>query len=319
MTGHSKPRAHHYLPKCLLKGFAVVTKKRKIIWVYTKGELYRKSTVENEAHERDFYAGEMAGEKRHDFEVMLSGIENSVAPVLDRIRRDDNYEITNPDRVILAIFTALMFYRVHQGREFLDQLAVEAAKKVLHTRAANQTLFSADYHLVDTGEGWQKRAEEFRQDVLHGRLDISQTSKAFNLRYVIEATSMLAPLLGEMEWRLWRAHPGQEFISGDNPVISLYPTKPGRAVIGSGFGLANTEIYFPLSSHVSLVMKHHHRKSPFWMLPTLEELNLALMTAATKRVYARSFSKTTDDLFQKIGCQLRYGKNAFVAGTRPPA
>src|SRR5262245_36923624 len=199
MSDQTEPRAHHYLPQCFLKGFAVVAKKRKVIWVYTKGEPSRKSTVANEAHERDFYAVEADGKKRHEFEVMLSGIENIAAPVLERVRRDSAYELTDPDRATLAIFTALMFYRVHHGRAFLDQLAVEAVTKVLRTRAANQTSFTADYHLIDAAEGWQKRAEEFRQDVLQGRLDMRQTSKAFNLRYVIEATSMLAPLLGEME------------------------------------------------------------------------------------------------------------------------
>jgi hypothetical protein len=313
----TKPRAHHYLSQCYLQGFAIISKKRKTIWVYTKSDSPRKSTVVNEAHERDFYAVELDGEKRQDFEVTLSQIEGIVAPVLKRIRQEPRYELTNPDRGVLAIFTALSFYRVHQGREFLDQLSVEVAQNILRNRAENAVTFSAEYRLVDGGAGWEERAEVFRQEVLHSRLDIRQTSKAFNLHYVVEATFMLAPLLGGMEWKFWRADHADEFFAGDNPVVTLQPTKRGRAVIGSGFGLPDTEIYFPLGSNVCLVMKHHHRKTPQWTLPTVDELNDAMMLAATKRIYTRSFSKHTDQLFQNIGCQIRYGENAFIDGRQP--
>src|SRR5216684_156667 len=77
----SGSRAHHFLPISYLNGFIdpeiLRRQKRRVVWVYERGRGVRKSTPENEAHQRDFYLHESGS-----IEGALAEMESVVAPIL---------------------------------------------------------------------------------------------------------------------------------------------------------------------------------------------------------------------------------------------
>ena len=311
----SEPRAHHYIPQFYLNGFSTITRKQKTLWVYTIRGAPRKSTPANEAHERDFYAYDRNDKTRYDFERALSNIEGAVAPYLLRICADPKLVPTAGEKLGFAIFVALMFFRVHPGRKFLDKIAADATRTVSQQRAADPDTFFEDYQAVDRAEGWEDRAEKLRQDILANAFEYRQTSTDSNLRSVLDATQRLAPILAAMDWALLHAKGRHEFITSDNPVITIQPEGPGFSVLGSGFDMPGTEVYFPLSAKVCLMMSKESQRKAVGA-PRLMDINVALMSASTRHIYTRTFSQETDSLFLEHGCKLEYGVNAFAPAPR---
>ena len=127
-----QPRAHHYIPRCYLKGFCAETKKISRLWVYEKGKEPRKSTPLNEAHIRDYYAFEENGDVLFDFEKFLGEVEDSAAPILRKLEFSvfQIEDLRHEERRILSHFISMMFTRVPTCREFLKEMAARVMEKV---------------------------------------------------------------------------------------------------------------------------------------------------------------------------------------------
>jgi hypothetical protein len=108
----------HYLSRFLLKNFC--TGKGPKLWAYDKstGKSFE-TNIQNVAGERDFYEAEI-GDRVLSLEEGLSAMESKTAPIIDRILAQQSIgDLSDDDRIQLAVFAAIQMRRVPNQREHL--------------------------------------------------------------------------------------------------------------------------------------------------------------------------------------------------------
>lgn len=310
-----RPRANHYVPQFYLGGFAdpqrsAGSKKRRL-WVYERGKSPRLSTPENEAFENDFYAFEDVFGERHSIEGQISQIESRAAPVL-RKSSDPDHLFSERERYEMSLFVSLMFVRGQMGRELISRSLGLAMKKQLQQMADNGPHFKGLWERRRKGAAGPS-SEEARDFILGGDYEVLQKDVGFNLRIMVEAWDHLSPILFCMGWQILHTQGPESFVASDNPVISLIPEKYGRAGFGTGFAWPNTEVYFPLHARACLRMGERVLESTADVRAAqVRQINRGVALSARRFLFASERSQKLAAMFDKVGCKLTYGVNAFV-------
>lgn len=315
------PRAHHYIPQFYLDRFADPIKSKaagkSILWVYEQKRQIRKSTPKNEAHQRDFYAYEEAGEKKQDIEKALGQIESHIAPILRKTDAPD-YFFAEAEKLAMASFVALMFTRVPSHREYTDNLFGQFLKTWLQEKSKDPEKFKTDYEAFLTERGpTEIPADDMRNIILEGKWEVEQTSSAFNLGTMTQMSMDLTPVIFSLGWEIWHTDSDQLFLTSDNPVITSLPGNASMS-FGMGFGIPGVEVIFPLSARACLVMKGGAAEgSAIVTNPAVRDINKRVMVCARRYLYAPEFSSGVAKLFDNLGAQVVYGENAFLPASSP--
>ena len=108
----------HYVPRFLLRNFC--TGKKPKLWAYDKSTAKSFETnIQNVAGERDFYEAEI-GDRILSLEEGLSAMESKTAAIIDRILAKRSIgDLSDDDRVQIAVFVAIQMRRVPNQREHL--------------------------------------------------------------------------------------------------------------------------------------------------------------------------------------------------------
>jgi Protein of unknown function (DUF4238) len=174
-------RAHHFLPISYLNGFIdpeiLRRQKRRVVWVYERGRGVRKSTPENEAHQRDFYLHESGS-----IEGALAEMESVVAPILADLREHPRPP-TAAESGELAHYIALTFYRGPTGRQHIDQMASSVMKEISMEMAKDEANFKKTCEETAREHDLNIRADELREWVLKGEFDVQQKSPGCRVRW----------------------------------------------------------------------------------------------------------------------------------------
>lgn len=126
-----------------------------------------------------------------------------------------------------------------------------------------------------------------------------------NLRTEFNALDKVLPLLGQRTWSVLVAPPeGPEFICSDHPVTLVW--KGGREG-HVGYGLRETEVFFPLGRRVGFYGVY---ETPLKPVVTCRPLNVAIMNqrllnSAERHVYSavESFAVWYKDSIQAVRCE----------------
>lgn len=274
------------------------------MWVYQKGCQPRSSTPRNEANYRDFYAFQKGKLLNYDFEKALSSFETDAATILTKLRAN-RFTLSHDDRKIISFFVSLMFTRVPAFRKYIRNKYVDVLKHLCQTDELNKLALEA--------------SQQLKQNISPEIIEAQLRSERFELkkhdikytRWTIEWAHKIAAILDSMNWRILQSE-NENFITCDNPIVTRRDDKhSGRVVIGDGFRHNNVYIYFPLNHQACLVMSN----DLFEITPgpaTVRDINRSLMLVATRYVYAVRKSDNLNKIFQKIGCSVEYGRNAFL-------
>jgi hypothetical protein len=307
----SGSRAHHFLPISYLNGFIdpeiLRRQKRRVVWVYERGRGVRKSTPENEAHQRDFYLHESGS-----IEGALAEMESVVAPILADLREHPRPP-TAAESGELAHYIALTFYRGPTGRQHIDQMASSVMKEISMEMAKDEANFKKTCEETAREHDLNIRADELREWVLKGEFDVQQKSPGYNLKLMLELSTELGHILEAFNIQVLVAPENQPYLACDNPVVSLQPSASARALVGMGFGLPGVEVFFPIGALTCLRLCREfpggiRRTSPH----EVRQVNKILMVCARRFTYASEKSATLEEYFDRIGCRVRYGENAFA-------
>lgn len=224
----AEPRRHRYVPRFLMKNFAIERKAGHFqIWTFDKetGRSFR-TAVENVAVESDFNSLERGG-VRISLEAAMGMIESeAAAPIVKILERRSLSGLTPAHRTALDVFCALQFVRGTATRAQFSHLISEVTKRT-KSLARSQDLEVAEEETAD------------------------EEPKLLAFQLISEELRELARHFSSKDLLLFEAAEGTEFILGDNP-IAMQNERDFGPYGNIGLALPGIEIYLPISARYSL-------------------------------------------------------------------
>lgn len=270
---------NHYVPKYYLKGFSKNDGKK--IWVYDKNERCRYETqVKSIANETGFYSPEVE-------KYLSNSIEAPANDVLKKIR--DRAEVSTTDKQVLSAYMTCMMKRVPKGKERLKELAPSVAEKLgmkvdaaLNFAAANQP---------ERGEFIKKRRAEIQTMI--DKYAGEPPKEIWLTNIPPEKSPRVLSTLSRMTWRFFTFDEYPAFLTSDNPVFYF---------TGMGIGNPESEVTFPISSHIALwaTWRHDLKEGYFKTSPQVaKELNRRTVSIATRYAFHSIYGEWVLSLLTK--------------------
>jgi hypothetical protein len=304
-------RHHHYIPQSYLRGFARSQSKKN--WQIHVTDLREERTyptnVRNVCGVRDFLRIQTPGHKPDQIEKEMSAFEAKFIEALRHVVSEKQFEGDSANQTLNLM--ALLAVRSPQMRENMRDFQERVAKSMLSVSLSSK-------------DRWDAQAKQAQAS---GALKPSDTTyeevKAFHEsgQYVVEVPTeshmqtefqlmdTVLPLLGRRRWTMYLADERSgEFITTDRPVTLTFvdPAKvPPFFRRSPGFGLPETEVFFPLTKDAILVGRWDQGG-------TSEIVDQAFIAAVNTHVathsFGRVFSAKKDILFiDLITKQMKYG------------
>ena len=253
----------HYVPQYYLRGFSA--EEEELLWVYDKLDKRKfRTQAKNIANENRFYSPEIE-------RYLANVIEGPANSVLKAIR--ENNSLTNDNKRILTEYMVVMWKRVPQGRQLFRDTAPAVAQKLsvryksdldAVTPEPDETVFVAK-RSDKINELIKKYSEDPPMDIW---LDIIPPERSPNVVAAIRT----------MTWS-FLTFEEPAFLTSDNPLFYF------RSM---GIGSPESEITFPISSHVTLLAtwRDDLREGYIPVTPQIvKEINRRTVSNASRFVY----------------------------------
>ncbi|MHB0914165.1 MAG: DUF4238 domain-containing protein [Thermoleophilia bacterium] len=258
-------QANHILPRYYLKGFSRSTSGQ--IWVYNKqGEKFP-SSISKAARIKGFYT-----ESIENF--LANEIENPANCVLEKIRA---YKaITQEDKRVFSEYLVSMMKRVPRGKERVRELAPVVIQDVRDEfkNKGWKTILSERPEITLTTGQFEKAVDHY----------LDKYSKEFPDHIWLdnltpEQSPQVMGALTNMTWRFLTCKHSPAILTSDNPVF--YDES-------IGIGRPESEISFPVSSHIALWASWRTNLKEGYFPTTVQvvkELNRRTAYNATNNIY----------------------------------
>ena len=220
---------NHYIPQYYLRGFCPGF--GRTIWVYDKQKTRKFPThIKSIANECGLYPQELE-------RYLAEDIENPANHVLDKIRNLEHLTLT--DKITLSNYIAVMWKRVPEGKKRLKENSPEIIADLREKYLR---------HLDDTVLKYPAKADlaRRRKQEINEILDRFSKEPPLDIWHQaipIECTPGMIAGLVSMTWRFLVFDKKEVFLSGDNPVFFFSDI---------GIGRPDSELSFPISSHITL-------------------------------------------------------------------
>lgn len=307
MATKSIARKHHYLTQSYLAAFTTDGTKDSQFCVFDveSGRSFRTSPV-NVAAQRDFNRVDIEGHSPDAIENALAPFEgnavNAIRRVLDNYRfpNDEDWNLILNLLALFAVRNPQMRNSFNQSRErelqiIADMLASDKGLWESHVRKARES----GEHIPDVP------FEEFKSFIEKGNYSYVFHPEE-NLRVEFNAMDEVLPLLGQRAWTVLVAPPnGPEFICSDHPVTLEWR---GNRKDPVGYGLRETEVFFPLGRRVGFYGVYESPLRPVVMCKpqNVAIMNSRIMHNAERHVYSalENFSVWRNGSIQEIRCEV---------------
>jgi hypothetical protein len=215
-----------------------------------------------------------------------------LSDALDRII--DARSIKNlDDRAYLFNLMAMMAVKNPRFRENIRQFQEKIIKQMMALMTATPERWASQTRraegegavLPDPGADYQTIREFVEADKY-------KITIATGWHLVTEMNSLDAvlPFFFERKWVLFRASPSRTgFVTSDHPVCLMWsdPKERGK-FFGPGFGMARTQIVFPISNELAVIgafeVHEEERDAPDWLIA---QINGSIALHADRQIYAR--------------------------------
>lgn len=216
----------HYVPRFLLKNFA--TGKKPQVFVYDKSnDRQFKTNIKNIAAETGFYDIEV-GDGRLTLEPKLGHLETNASSVIKKIVGTKSLQnLDEQDVAVLAVFLAVQFVRTKEHR-----LRFEHVGELLRERLS--AMGATEENIAELTESQHGVPED----------------KMIGFQSIIKSDEFVPHFLNK-QWALFETTIDNPFYISDSP-ITLHNELDHGLYGNIGLGVKGIEIYFPLSSTLSL-------------------------------------------------------------------
>lgn len=287
------PAKHHYIPQFYQRGFTADKNNR--IWVYEKGKEPRRYFVRGTGVKHALY-GFTNSRNEFDMETVekeLAKIDNDGAKVIQKLEGGNT--LKDKERLRLCRFVSVMWRRTPKHKEEVDRMAAGMMPKVFEGLDEEWIRQMVQKRATSTDEA-ERLFERERAEFKRLREKYMKEVPDFLFAGNTIRDSNFEEVMYGMDWVFFKASPGTEFLTCDDP-----------AFFNKGTGLKDKEavIMFPLSRmlffqamHISDYRNSHH------LLNAAEvgTLNTYVVQNAYKQVYASHRSETIATLVnEQIG------------------
>lgn len=242
----STARRHHYLPQAYLAAFTDTgTKDGRFYILDSSGACFRTSP-NAVAAERDFNRVDVEGKPIDIIEQELSTFEDSATQAIRNVNCMQTFPNDEDINWIINLL-CLIAVRNPQLRKSFNRSRELAIRVIEDLLVSDEKIWA--HHLKKAQEaGYVGETsisfEEFKRSIQEGEYQI-EFAPVSNLRVEFNTFDKILQLLGQRIWSLFIAPtPGPDFICSDHPVTLTWKSSANQGPIG--YGLKNTEIFFPL-------------------------------------------------------------------------
>lgn len=209
------------------------------------------TSIRNVAAERDFNRVDLANEPIDGLEKRLAVVEGDVAAAIRRIRAARDLHDVH-DRNLVLNLIGLLAIRTPHRRRATDRFMGDVAKGVMKLALETPERWEAEKKRAGIPDGGPSY-EDMKAFVDSGEYDIA-ASRQVHIGLELSAAEGIIQMLAHRKWMLYRANVESTggFVTSDHPVCLTW-IKPMPGPYSPGFGLANTEVIFPLSADLCMV------------------------------------------------------------------
>lgn len=255
-------RRHHYLPQAYLAAFTDTGTKEGAFYVLDVDTLKSFETSPlNVAVERDFNRVDIEGHSPDAIEQALAPFEQEAIAAIQRTVEARAFPAPEALNWILNLL-ALMAVRNPQMRKSFNRAREETIRHIGNLLVSDERLWESHIRSArEAGEPLPENVsfEDMKRFVESGEYDLEFAPEG-NLRVEFDAMDTVLPLLGQRMWSLFLTEDGgPEFVCSDHPVTLVWKEQRRGPV---GFGLKQTEVFFPLSRQAGLYGTFEDRLEP---------------------------------------------------------
>lgn len=251
-------RHHHYLSQCYLKGFTKGgSKKSKITVIDFREKKYFETIPRNVGGIRDFNRIEVEGVDPNLIETSLAKFEGEAASALRHV--EENLAFEGAAKELILNLVAILAIRSPEMREHWRKFRAQIAEQVMSLCLATKERWDSQIrqmkehgNAVDENVSYEdvKKFHESKQYTI-------EVAREHHIHMELKGIEAILPYLGSRNWLLVRSTDETgPFITTDNPVNLTWnePEKiPPFYRNSPGYGLRNTQVYFPISKNLALV------------------------------------------------------------------
>lgn len=278
-------RRHHFISQFYLAGFTKAwTKKSSFYCFDLLNKRSFKLTPKQVGLKRDFNRVDIKGQDQNVLENELAQFEAKAKNALDQLHED--LDFSGEVKEIIISFMALLAVRSDQRRKHLEDPMKRTAEIIMDMATSSKEQW--DYHndklkednSINYSDVSYEDAKKFKNNKNY-KITIAR-EKMIDIEFKLVET--LVPLLSARGWTLVDSNDLDEvFITSDDP-INLYFT---NGLTNPGFGLKDTQIYFPLSKNLALIGDFDLKdKTIKCTREHLAFLNSIVIEHASKQIYA---------------------------------
>ncbi|HEV8048180.1 MAG TPA: DUF4238 domain-containing protein [Terriglobales bacterium] len=290
--------------------------RKEKLWVYQRGAAPFPATPHNVGKENGYFAiTKPDGSLDESMETVLATLDGNGAEVLRLIGYETFYASTR-DVETLFRYIALTFARTNARRGLSAKILghiLNAYKEL----ASDTAWLQEQAHLFEQFSGISTSPEEISVATNRVAERLAKPEHARNgfIQGLLHLAESLFRELQGKPWQVWEAPPSAQFITTDNPVITLRASALAGFTPGWGFRTTGVTTFFAVSPRSCVVIGNNLRVDRHWRRATASDVssvNKALVMCMDRWAYSDSRSEDTEWLVSQIGGSIEYGVNAFV-------
>lgn len=292
---------HHYVPRFYLKSFSI-PEKEGFVCAYERNKNPFTTNIKNIASERNFYnfTNKFTMEEDDSVEKMFSQIEGDASSIINKIINQDNFNISENEKIRLAFFIAFLAVRNLSHRLKQQNLEIEMRKKLLKIYAQNEDWFKKMIRKKEPQKS-DSEIEDLRKTILnfdkHFILKMKD-GEAYFLKNSLLMAPDLANVILQKNWHIIKSSGSRVFITSDNPVTLIPPKQPHPY---GGGGFAFSSIVTPLTPEKCLLLKNEKGGDGIIEVKrdVVDSTNYYIMFYAHKFIFSNYRSKDIQNLFNQ--------------------
>jgi hypothetical protein len=312
--------SHTAAPQAYLKQFARIqspSDRKPKIWVYARGKSPFSSTPRRVGKKNGYFAvRKNNGGCDESMEEILATLEEGGATLLPLLSCE-TYVMSSRDHESLIGYMALAFARASARRDLSKKMfgyIRDAYKELVVDEVWLREQVGAYEYFTGVLTSPEQISGAFKK-VIQRMSDPEQANNGFVQGLLRLAEGIFTDLRSKPR-QIWEASERSQFITTDNPVITLRADTRGAFSPGWGFRTPGATAVFPLSPRCCFVIGDGIPVgSRYWRRATPRDVgsvNRALAMCMDRWAYAADRSSEIEQLVNRVGGSVRYGVNAFV-------
>lgn len=287
-------RRHHYLPQAYLAAFTDTgTINGRFFVLDTVRGIYFRTSPKNVAVEKDFNRVDVEGKSSDIIENTIAPCEDSATQAIRNVNRTKTFP-SDDDFIWVLNLLCLFAVRNPQYRKSFNDSRERVAQVIMDLLVSNKDLWA--HHLKKAQEmGYVEETaisfEECKRFIEEGEYKI-EIPPDDNIWIELDTFRKILQILAQRTWSLLVAPSlGPDFICSDHPVALTFKGADKGPI---GYGLKNTEVFFPLGPKTGLYGVYEDALPP---VAHMNQARVAMINTLVWNSAQRHVFCATDALF----------------------